>query len=283
MNCPAVLFKIPMMPTKPEDRDHHAPTEREAEFRFYEELNDFLPVARRKRSFEHRFHGTPSVKDTIEAIGVPHTEVDLILVNGASVGFDHRLAGGERVAVYPMFERLDISPVTRLRPAPLRETRFVVDVHLGTLARNLRLLGFDTVWRNDLGDAEIILRSLDERRIILTRDLGILKDGRVTHGYWLRAIDPMAQLEEVVRAFHLGAALAPYTRCMECNGMVAGIPRREAARHVPLQVFLVYRDFRRCSDCGRVYWAGSHQARLGSVIRRARAAASARQGSGADP
>ena len=252
-------------------RDPYAPMERIAEFRFYEELNDFLPPEKRKRSFKHRFRGTPSVKDTIEAIGIPHTEVDLVLVNGQSVGFDHILRGGERVAVYPVFERLDVSPVTRLRPTPLRESRFVVDVHLGTLARYLRLLGFDTVWRNDLQDPEIIHCASRERRIILTRDLGILKDGRVTHGYWLRSIDPQAQVEEVVRVFDLGSQLAPYSRCMECNGTVRSISRREAAPRVPLQVFLVYRDFSRCESCGRVYWAGSHQRRLGAVIERAQA------------
>ena len=262
---PGTEFKTP---------DPHAPTERVAEFRFYEELNDFLPADRRKRSFPYHFRGTPSVKDTVEAIGVPHTEVDLVLVNGESVAFDHLLAGGERVAVYPVFERLDISPVTRLRPEPLRTTRFVVDVHLGTLARYLRLLGFDALWRNDLEDVDIIKRSLDERRIILTRDLGILKDGRVTHGYWLRGVDPMDQVEEVVRAFDLGHKLNPYTRCMECNGALQPISRREAAPRVPLQVFLVYRDFHQCVDCGRVYWPGSHQQHLEAVIERARTAIS---------
>ncbi len=114
-----------------------------ATFRFYEELNDFLSPDRRKIAFDYAFNGTPSVKDSIEAIGVPHPEVDLILVNDVSVGFDHLLNGGERVAVYPMFERVDISSLTRLRPNPLREPRFVLDVHLGKLARYLRLLGFD--------------------------------------------------------------------------------------------------------------------------------------------
>lgn len=252
--------------------DPHAAAKRTADFRFYEELNDFLPEGRRKVTFAHTFRGNPSVKDTIEALGVPHTEIDLILVDDHSVGFEHMLYGGERVAVYPVFERLDISPVTRLRPAPLRVTRFVADVHLGTLARYLRLIGFDTVWRNDLDDDAIIDLALAERRIILTRDRGILRQGRVTHGYWLRATDPEQQLEEVVRALDLGAGMRPYTRCLECNGTVASIGRREAVRHVPLQVFLVYRDFTRCEDCGRVYWPGSHQSRLDDVVSRARRA-----------
>jgi uncharacterized protein len=253
--------------------DAHAPRFNVAEFRFYEELNDFLPPARRKRASEWRFRGTPSVKDTIEAIGVPHTEIDLVLVDGRSVGFGHRLHGGERVAVYPVFERLDITPLVRLRPRPLRVTRFVVDVHLGTLARHLRLLGFDTLWRNDLDDECIIESARSGPRIILTRDKGILKDGRVTHGYWLRATEPLRQVEEVVRALQLGPDFEIYTRCLECNGMLHGIRRIEAARAVPLQVFLVHRDFSRCEGCGRVYWPGSHRARLDAVIERARAAA----------
>jgi len=256
---------------KPRHHDPHAPLEHRATFRFYEELNDFLPAGQRKVKFDYVFTGTPSVKDTIEAIGVPHTEIDLILVDGRSVGFDHRLRGGERVSVYPMFEGMDIGAVQRLRPAPLRDPRFVLDVHLGTLARYLRLLGFDALWRNDLGDDTIIELAAEQGRIILTRDRGILRHGRVTHGYWLRATDPLQQIAEVVRALDLGAYLRPRTRCMECNGELAPIRRREAARHVPLQVFLVYRDFTRCDACGRIYWPGSHQKRLDEVIRLARA------------
>jgi len=266
----------PVVRQKP-SHDPHAAPRHSAEFRFYEELNDFLPEARRKRAFSWRFHGTPSVKDTIEAIGVPHTEVDLVLVDGRSVGFGHKLSGGERVAVYPVFERLDVSPLVRLRPAPLRVTRFIVDVHLGTLARYLRLLGFDTLWRNDFGDEFIISAAREQQRIILTRDKGILKDGRVTHGYWLRATDPLLQVEEVVRALQLGPGFAAYTRCLECNGLLRPIPREEAAREVPLQVFLAFRDFSRCESCGRVYWAGSHRERLDEVIARAHCAGAARR------
>src|SRR5262249_1742155 len=148
-------------------------------------------------------------KDAIEALGVPHTEIDAVLVDGRSVGFGHRLAGGERVAVYPTFELLDITPLTRLRPRPLRVTRFVLDVHLGTLARYLRLVGFDARWQNDYDDATIIDLARRERRIILTRDRGILRNGRVTHGYWLRSTEPTGQLEEVIRALDLGRQLKP--------------------------------------------------------------------------
>jgi uncharacterized protein with PIN domain len=250
----------------------HAPKPREVEIRFYAELNDFLPEDRRQRAFRHVFSGTPSVKDTIEAIGVPHTEVDVILVDGLSVDFAHLLRGGERVAVYPVFERFDMSRVTRLRPAPLRVTRFVADVHLGTLARNLRLLGFDTVWGRALDDEAIISIASGQGRIILTRDKGILKNGRVTHGYWLRATDPEQQLEEVVRALDLAGDIDAYSRCMECNGELEAIGRLEAARTVPLQVFLAFREFKRCMACGRTYWRGSHLKRLDRIVEAARGA-----------
>ncbi len=169
-----------------------------------------------------------------------------------------------------MFERYDISPVTRLRPTPLRNTRFIADVHLGSLARSLRLLGFDTTWERDLADEAIIEIAGDERRIILTRDKGILKNGRVTHGYWLRSTDPMQQLEEVVRALDLTGGIEPYTRCMECNGELESAKRSKVVRAVPLQVFLVYRDFKRCKHCKRVYWRGSHLKRLDRIVERAR-------------
>jgi uncharacterized protein with PIN domain len=248
----------------------HAPVKRRAEFRFYAELNDFLPQRRRQRPFAYGFRGTPSVKDTIEAIGVPHAEVDVILVDGQSVGFGHLLRGGERVAVYPTFERYDVSAVTRLRPAPLRQTRFVADVHLGTLARNLRLLGFDTTWERDLDDERIVDIAGEEQRIILTRDKGILKNSRVTHGYWVRNTDPAEQLDEVVRAIDLSGDIRPYSRCMECNGELTEVRRSEVSGDVPLQVFLVYRDFKRCSRCRRVYWRGSHLRHLDRIIESAR-------------
>lgn len=253
-------------------RGSHAPPVAAAEFRFYAELGDFLPPDRRQRTFVHEFTGTPSVKDTIEALGVPHTEVDLILVNGVSSGFDAPLRDGARVAVYPVLERLDVGPLTRVRPEPLRTVRFIADVHLGTLARYLRLVGFDTVWRNDLDDDVIIETAVAGKRIVLTRDRGILRNGRVTHGYWVRAEDPPSQLEEVVRALDLGARIRPYTRCLECNGELETITAEQARPHVPEPVHRAFDEFSRCAGCGRVYWPGSHRARLDALIAAARTA-----------
>jgi len=232
------------------------------EFRFYEELNDYLPPELRKRSFTREVSGTSSVKDTIEAIGVPHIDVDLILVDGRSVRFDHRLRGGERVAVYPMFERFDITPIYRLRPRPLRDPRFVADVHLGALARYLRLLGFDTRYRNDFTDEELVQLSVRQRRILLTRDVGLLKRKAVVRAHWLRARDPERQIAEVVGALQLWRALRPFTRCMSCNGLLAPMSRAEAAGHVPERVHRRFRVFTRCRKCRRIYWRGTHVKRL---------------------
>ncbi len=229
-----------------------------SELRFYEELNDHLPAQRRRRTFQHAFDGTPAVKDVIESLGVPHTEVDLILVDGKSVRFSHRLTGGERVAVYPMFERFDIRPLYRLRPKPLRTTRFVADVHLGKLARYLRLLGFDTRYRNDFTDPELVRISVRERRILLTRDVGLLKHGVLTRGYWLRSTDPEQQIREVIEALSLRKDLRPFTRCMQCNGLLAPIARADVKDLVPERVFSRYRRFIQCRKCRRVYWRGTH-------------------------
>lgn len=241
-------------------RDHRA------EFRFYEELNDFLPPARRKMSFPYEFNGAPAVKDAIEALGVPHTEVDLILANDRSVGFEYNLRPGDRIAVYPVFEALDISPVTRLRPGPLREVRFLLDVHLGKLARFLRLLGFDTSYATEAADEEIIRKAREERRIILTRDLGILKDGRVTHGYWVRRTRAPEQCREVLRRFDLARAIAPFTRCLACNGRLSERTLSEVAARLPARVAARCREFRACDRCGRLYWKGTHYAALRARI-----------------
>jgi uncharacterized protein with PIN domain len=240
----------------------HPPITRTAFFRFYEELNDFLPEAQRKITFPYTFRGTPTIKHTIEAVGVPHTEIDVILVNGESVGFEHRLQGGERVAVYPVFESFDITPLVRLRPKPLREPRFVVDVHLGKLARKLRLLGFDTVFNNDLTDHDIVERAVQEHRIILTRDKGIFKHKAVTHGYWVRHADPDAQVREVVKRLQLEHNFQPFTRCSECNERLHPVDNALLHNRVPGETLRVFDAFMECKRCKRVYWQGSHYDRI---------------------
>jgi len=198
------------------------------------------------------------VKNTIQAIGVPQVEVDLILVNGDSVGFEYQLQGGEEVSVYPVFELLDISPIIRLRPKPLRNSRFIVDVNLGKLAQKLRLLGFDTLFRNDLEDDEIIEIALKEKRIILTRDRGILMQNAVTHGHWIRNDNPGQQLAEVINRLQLQNDFKPFTRCSNCNGELEPVSREKLDDRLSADTLTYYDEFWECSSCRKIYWQGSH-------------------------
>jgi uncharacterized protein with PIN domain len=237
-----------------------------ATFRFYQELNDFLPVARKQVAFEVEWRGTPSIKHLLESLGVPHTEVDLILVNDCSVDWAYQPRDGDRVAVYPVFESLDITPLIRLHPQPLREVRFVLDGHLGRLAAYLRMLGFDTWYQNHVDDPVLAQLAHDEHRILLTRDQGLLKRSLVTHGYWVRATAPREQLREVIARFDLARLAQPFTRCLNCNGLLQVAALEEVKDAVPENAARFYTDFWRCAACGKVYWRGSHYQRMARLI-----------------
>lgn len=182
------------------------------EVRAYAELNDFLPAESRGAAVRRPFRAHQTVKDVLEAMGIPHTEVDLIVVNGSVHGFDHRPRAGDRIAAYPMFEALDIGPTARLRPVPLRDPRFVVDVNLGRLAWLLRLFGFDVWWSNDADDQTLAAIGAEQHRILLTRDRGLLKRRAVTHGLFVRPDDPEEQALGVIRRLDLTGRLAPLSR-----------------------------------------------------------------------
>jgi len=235
-------------------------------FRFYEELNDFLSSARKRQDFSTSFTGNPSVKDVIESIGVPHPEIDLILVNGNSVDFNYKLRNEDRVSVYPVFESFDISGATHLRAKPLRETKFICDVHLGRLAKYLRLAGFDTVYKSDLTDNQIINASVNERRIILTRDKGLLKNRKVTHGCWIRSAYPREQFSEVIRKFDLRNSFNPFTRCLECNEVLVEVSKDEVINQLPPKTKKYYNSFKNCPICNRIFWEGSHYEKMKSYI-----------------
>jgi uncharacterized protein with PIN domain len=237
-----------------------------ASIRFYGELNDFLPPERRKVRFQVSFESAPSVKDVIESFGVPHTEVDVVLVNQSSVGFSYKLKAGDDIAVYPVFESFDVSPLVRLRPKPLRTPSFIGDVHLGRLCRMLRILGFDTLYRSDNEDREIVACAVRERRIILTRDRGVLKYRAVTHGYWVRSVDWREQTREVVTRFDLAGSIRPFTVCPVCNGKIIAVDKSDVAGQLEKKTRLYYDEFSRCGSCGKVYWKGSHYVKLRGMI-----------------
>jgi uncharacterized protein with PIN domain len=252
-------------------RDHRGVTGH-VEVRAYAELNDFLPPDVRGRTWRRPFRPHQTVKDIVEAAGIPHTEVDLVVVDGEPVAFDHRPVPGDRLAVYPVFERLDIGPIGRLRPAPLRDPRFVADVHLGRLARLLRLVGFDTRWRNDLTDGELAAIGGREHRIVLTRDRGLLKRRQVTHGLFVRSDRPEDQAVDVLRRLDLGERLAPFTRCLRCGGALAPVPKSDVLDRLEPRTRAHVDEFHRCRACDHLYWRGSHHRFLVDQVDRIRAA-----------
>lgn len=238
--------------------------------RFYEELNDFLPPNKRRKRLEHSFIDRTSVKDMIESLGVPHTEVDLILANGNSVNFSYLVNNGDDISVYPMFESLDITNLQRLRAKPLRKPKFILDVHLGKLAKYIRMLGFDTLYKNNYKDEEIAEISLKEKRVILTKDRGILKRSEVTHGYWIRSSKTEEQLIEVIKRFDLKEQIKGLSRCLLCNSLLRKISKEKVIDRLPRKVKEFQNEFYYCKKCEKVFWKGSHYTKMMKTIENLR-------------
>ena len=225
-----------------------------------------MPPDQQYRTLEREFFVASMVKDLIESFGIPHTEVDLITANGESVDFSYRVHNGDRIAVYPMFEAFDITPVLRVRPEPLRDTKFVLDVHLGKLAAYLRMLGFDTLYRSCYSDPELVHISVTDTRILLTRDRGLLKHSDITRGYWLRETNSRAQLLEVTHRFDLARSLRPFTRCMACNGVLQTVMKDSVEDEIPPRIAELHEEYKRCPICHRIYWKGSHYEKMQRLV-----------------
>jgi len=226
--------------------------------RFYAELNDFLRDAQKQTRFKIELNRRTSVKDLIESLGVPHTEVEVILANGKSVDFNYIVKRDDELSIYPMFESVDVTPILKLREKPLRDIQFVLDCHLGRLARYLRQFGFDTLYRNDFTDDELADISAMEHRILLTRDRNLLKRSIITHGYCIREHDPRKQLDEVIRRFDLRKQIIPFGRCTRCNGIVEAVDKEAIEHLLEPKTRLYFDEFWQCTSCGQVYWEGSH-------------------------
>ncbi|MBM3821244.1 MAG: twitching motility protein PilT [Acidimicrobiia bacterium] len=228
--------------------------------RFYGELNDFMRPERRGRGFGHQLRERASVKDTIEALGVPHPEVDVIIVNGQPVDFAYRPRDGDRIAVYPRFQSMDLGDLPRVGEPVPDPVRFVLDIHLQKLASLLRLAGFDAVVLDD--DAAIAARGRADGRVVLTRDLELLKRSEVRWGYWVRHTDPARQFLELVRRFDLARGAQPFSRCLRCNEPLRAAARDEVLDRLPPRTRAAFDEFHVCDACGRTYWRGSHYQRL---------------------
>ncbi len=238
-------------------------------------LNDFLPAAQRGRAHCVDVSERPAVKHPIEALGVPHPEVEALFVDGAPASFATRIGPGAAVMAWPPGPGIP-RPMLPLRPPPPAPPAFVVDTHLGRLAAYLRLLGFDTLYSNAAADPDLAACAATEQRILLTRDRGLLMRAIVIHGHWLRATEPRAQLVAVVRRHALAPHARPFSRCRRCNGLLRPVAKAEVLPLLEPKTRLYYDDFEQCEQCGQVYWQGSHHARtaafLGGVLDEARRA-----------
>ncbi len=239
-----------------------------AELRFYAELRDFLSTDRTSGTVVRSFDVAGSVKDTIEACGVPHTEVALILANGRAVDFGYRVRDRDRITVYPPFRALDVEPAWLVSPQPLPAARFVLDGHLGKLAKHLRLLGFDSAYDVAWTDHQLVEISTREARVLLTRDIGALMHAVLARGYFVRATDPWEQLLEVIGRFDLGSWLDAFSRCLACNGELVAVEKAEVSDSLLAATQRHFDEFHRCPDCERVYWQGSHYAHLRALVER---------------
>ncbi|MDF5708797.1 MAG: Mut7-C RNAse domain-containing protein [Nostoc sp. S4] len=237
-----------------------------AYFYFHAELNHFLPRYQKEVRISYYFEERASIKDTIESLGVPHPEVDFIKVNGEYIDFSYIVKDGDIINVYPISSRSDITPSVSVSPKPLSIIRFVLDIHLGKLTTSLRLLGFDTLYRNDYEDEELAKISDNQARILLTRDKGLLMRSLVRHGYYVRNTNPEKQILEVLQRFDLFKLVSPFQRCLRCNGLLEPVDKQSIIEEIPENVRLQIDEFQRCKNCDRIYWKGSHYERLQQFI-----------------
>lgn len=242
-------------------------------------LNDFLPRAQRGQPVTLPWSAHESVKHLVEVAGVPHPEIAALTVNGVPVGFNVRVAPGAVIDVYPHEDTppepgtqagasLLPLPASRLTPGSAR-LRFACDVHLGRLAAYLRMLGFDTLYRNDQSDAELVAIASTEERVLLTRDVRLLMRSAVTYGAFVRTTTPEAQLREVARRYNLRASAQPFRRCIRCNGLTTPVAKAEILDQLLPKTRRYYDEFWRCQTCGQIYWRGSHVQRMQALIDRA--------------
>lgn len=227
-------------------------------FRFYEELNNYLPEEMQKVWVENRIETQASIGEIIQSLGIPLDDIDLILVNQQSKGFEYFLHDGDRISIYPVFESFDISEMNRLRERLLRNPKFICDVHLGRLCKYLRMLGWDTLYSNEYTPEEMIERSLQEKRILLSRSIHLIRHQGLTHAWWVRSSNPLEQLNDLVTRLDLSKQADPLTRCLNCNSMLVEVNKMEIMDRLEDRTAKYYSEFFVCRTCDQIYWKGSH-------------------------
>ena len=238
-----------------------------ATFRFHQELNAFLPRDRRERSFAAECARQATTKHMIEALGVPHTEVQALLVNGEPSSFERILAEGDHVAAYARCPQAGQEVMgDALRARPRERMRFVADSHLGSLARLLRMAGYDTLYDNHYHDDEVEALATDNDRIVLTRDRELLKRRAIVHGCYVHALDPERQLRELFARLGLASGARPFSLCLHCNLPLRAVDKAYILERLPESVRVLHDSFTTCDHCGRIYWKGSHYKRMAALL-----------------
>lgn len=232
---------------------------------FHAELNDFLPENQRNSDITHKLEQVRSIKDLFESFGVPHPEVNTIIVNQQSVNFSYLVQLLDNVDLYPVSLIPAISPLIPLIPV-LETPRFILDVHLGKLASYLRMLGFDTLYRNDYDDPELASISSVEDRILLTCDRKLLMRKEINYGYFVRSRIPSLQVREIFHRFELAGKQKPFTRCMSCNGAIAHVDKLKIEARLLPNTRKYYHDFYQCNNYEKIYWEGSHLSGIQQTI-----------------
>ncbi len=235
---------------------------------FFGELQDFLTPDKERLARSYPLERRASVKDAIEALGPPHPEVGSIERNGNRLGFDHILEPGEELFIYPHQKPIQVTQKSLLCPKPLPEVRFVVDVNVGKLARLLRMLGVDAAYHWTWRDGDIAHLSESQGRIVLSKDIGLLKRKLVTWGRYLRSESPEDQLLEVIRVFGLERPFALFSRCLDCNRKLEPVDKEAILHRLEPKTKKYFQTFRRCPECFRIYWPGSHQEKMQQWLRR---------------
>lgn len=238
-----------------------------ANFRFFDDINFFLNKEQQNIDINYSFDGNPSVKDCIEAIGVPHTEVEAICINNIYSNFNKKINNNDSINVYSYNSNIDLSNIIELRPK-IKEYKFIVDANVGKVAKNLRMFGFDTYYDFDLPDKEIVNLAEREERIILSRDWGLLKRKNAIWGYYPRSQTTDEQLSEIIKRFNLYDKFNPLSLCLECNGKINKIDKGEAQSNLDEGVLRDYDEFYKCNTCNKFFWKGSHYDKMLETINK---------------
>ncbi len=248
---------------------------KKVQLRFYGPLRDFLSeehltgnLPGQSKFFIYKFQGRQTTRDIIEAQRVPHTAVDLILIRGKPVDLSYLVQSGEYLSIYPAWRNFELSPEDKLIPVLPAETKFVLDAHLGKLASYLRMLGFDTLYRNDFDDPELASLASETPRILLTRDRGLLMRRQVKLAYFVRSDYPAVQLEEVLERFELLERIPEIRRCPVCNRALEKVSKQEILDRLEPLTKKYYQKFSRCPDCNKIYWQGSHYKQLEELLQK---------------